>query len=431
MALTEYPISIDQLCEGLYIRLEGLEGRRNPFLRKSFKIKNRAQIDKIRELGLTHVICVLSKSDQLPVPPEKQRGPARRGSRAEPERPKTPVSAEILGLKEETIRKNKERKLAFAKCEKRYDQTVSAVVALLRRASGRAADAVGQASQVVGAMVDTFLAERDVLVNLMSSKPTEEQKNYHALNVTVLAMMLGKEVRLNGKALHVLGMGALFHDIGKGRVPIRSLKGGKATTMDQALQRHYMRHPIEGAELLGEMIDFPRQALPLVQQHHEALNGSGFPKGLSGKDVSPLAQLLAVADQYDNLLNQAGPDRATRTPHEALKAIYARKATLDEKILSLFIRTLGVYPPGCVVKLSNGVIGMVVSTNTARATRPTVLIHHPDIPKKEALMVDLAIETELEIVQNLRPETLSKDVFAYLSPSRQINYYADNAPAGG
>ncbi|MDY7000411.1 MAG: HD-GYP domain-containing protein, partial [Thermodesulfobacteriota bacterium] len=114
------------------------------------------------------------------------------------------------------------------------------------------------------------------------------------------------------------------------------------------------------------------------------------------------------------------------TPHEALKHMYAKmRNKLDAKLLAVFIRNMSVYPAGTVVEMSNGAVGIVVTVNPKNSTRPTVLIYHPEIPKNEALMVDLAVEDRLKIVNTIRPENLSREVFSYLSPSRQINYYVD------
>jgi putative nucleotidyltransferase with HDIG domain len=423
---------VDQLCEGLFVRLEPPPGKRLPFLRKSFKIKNRKQIEKIRDLGLTHVFCILSKSDQLPIPLEEERAP-RRPARRKPEKEfKTPVSKELLGLKQETIERNKERRERFARCEKSYEDTVGHVATLLRRVSGRSQEAAEQAGKVVDSLVNTFLSQRDVVVNLMSAKPNEEKSNYHALNVTVLAMMMGKELQLDAEHMRFLGMGAMFHDIGKGRVPMSAIAKKKVTSMQYAVQKHYEQHPKLGAKIARELQDFPSQSLHIILQHHENMDGTGFPNKLPGKKISPLAKVVAVVDLYDNLLNKGAPEQnAPATPHEALKFLFTKKKqALDNRFLSLFIRTLGVYPPGSVVQLSNGLTGMVVTTNIQKATRPSVLIYHPEVPKREALIVDLAIEEELEIKRAVRPEDLPREIFSYLSPSRQVNYFADTVPEG-
>jgi len=445
MSFSEYPIHIDQICIGLFIKSEA---GASETLRKGLKIKNNKQIEAIKRSGMTHVTCILNKSDSLPIPiasignnkgvaPEagsKQKTPVSAAPQKENGKTpmfKTPVSKELLGLKQETLERNKERKKRFAKCEKNYDASVGAVAALLRRVSGRSEEAARQAGEVVDGLVDTFLSERDVLVNLISTKPKEEKGHYHALNVTVLSMMIGKELGFDGKTMHALGMGALFHDVGKGRMPISELSRGKATSMKYAVQKYYEQHPVMGAKIAADMPDFPRLSLKIILQHHETLNGQGFPSKLAGNEIIPLARIVSLVNLYDNLCNKNDPNESY-TPHETLKYIFSnKKKELDNRILALFIRSIGIYPPGTVVQLSNGLLGMVVSTNINKSTRPSVMIYHPEIPKKEALLIDLAVEEDLEIRKTLHPDELQRQVFSYLSPSRQVMYYADNGPGPG
>ncbi len=296
---------------------------------------------------------------------------------------------------------------------------------MLRRVSGRSDEAVEQAAQVVNQLVDTFLSQQDVFVNLMTNKPKEEKQHLHAFNVTVLSMMMGKDLGFDGPAMKYLGMGALFHDIGKGRIPISELAMGKPTTMKYAVQRHYELHPKIGVKIVSELPSFPAESAIVILQHHETIDGKGFPDKFKGDDISPLARIVAVADTYDNLCNKNDPKEAF-TPHDAMRHMFTKlRSKLDNRYLAMFIRNLGVYPPGTVVQLSNGAIGMVISTNIQKSSRPGVLIYHPDVPKKEALVIDLQVEEELEIKKTMRPEELPREVFAYLSPTRQINYYAE------
>lgn len=434
MAHTEYPIRIEQLVTGLFVRLELKEGQKNPFRASAFKIKSQKHIEAIRKMGLTHVVCVLDKSDRMPLPPEgAEGGGGGRGGAKEPapaKGEKTPVSRELLGLKSETVERNKERRRNFRKVEKKYDTTMSSVVTILRRASGRSGEAAAEAEQLVDGLVETFLSDRDTVLNLMGSKPSEEAKNYHALNVTVLSMMVGSALKLKAELMHALGLGALFHDIGKGRVPLQAVRGSGATSMNKAAQKYMHEHPIIGARLVQDFSSFPKLATQVVLQHHERMDGRGYPKKLRGEKISPLARVVAVVDKYDNLLNDQRAAK-THTPHEALKHMYATmRQGYDPRILAAFIRNMGVYPPGTVCKLSGGQYGMVVSSLPSNPARPTVLMYHPEIPKDEALMVDLVIEDEMEIKETMHPEDLPREVFSYLSPSRNINYSVD-AVSGG
>ena len=103
-------------------------------------------------------------------------------------------------------------------------------------------------------------------------------------------------------------------------------------------------------------------------------------------------------------------------------------AGLDAKAVTLFIRKLGVYPPGSLVELSNSMQGMVVSANMRDSMRPSVKVYHPDIPKREALIIDLCIETELTVAKAIKPSDLAPEVLQYLNPGKQVSYYVDAAP---
>ncbi len=445
MSVTQYTITVEQLVPGLFIVMDK---DTCPFRKNQLKIKDEKQIARIREAGVKHVNFVLEKSDGWPLPPEEAQrgqgggapggasggGSAGGGGAAPEDRPagaKTPVSFELLGLKKETVEKNKERRQAFAKCEKRYDQTMGQVGAIMRRISGRSGEAAGEAVKVIDALVSTFLSDRDTMISLMQSKPGEEQKNYHSLNVTVLAMMLGKEVKMKAEAMQALGMGCLLHDIGKGRVPMQAVSSQGVTTISKAADKYLKEHPIIGARLAADLQEIPKAAVAIIAQHHEQVNGSGYPRGLKGDKISPFAGICAVANVFDNLVNTSDSSKSM-TPHEALKHMFSRmKGGLDPRFLQVFVRLMGVYPAGTCVELSNGQMGMVVTTNPRHAARPVVLMYHPEVPKREALMVDLTVEETMEITRAVRVEELSREVFAYLSPSNNINYYADNVPEAG
>jgi putative nucleotidyltransferase with HDIG domain len=427
MHVDEYPILVEQLCPGLFVRLDTAAGI-GPLSKRTFKITSEEQIEEIRRLGITYVICISDKSDRLPISLEeleRKKNAARPGRGARTY--KTPVSLELLGLKRETIARNKERRERFAACEKRYDEAVSQVVGVLKKAAKPSEEVLDAARGMISSLVDTFLSDLDVVVSLMTTKPREETRNYHALNVTVLSLMLARELGLGKTKMNDLGMGALFHDVGKGRVPIQRFSKGNMTTLNKVVREYYREHPVLGAKLVSAFPDFPPDALDVVLKHHETLDGQGFPAGLSGDDVPTLARIAAVADTYDTLCNRRD-EAGYATPHEALKAMYGKKTSLDQMLLATFIRNIGVYPPGSLVELSNGLFGMVVSSSPKASFRPSVLVHHPDIPRKEALVIDLTIEEDVKIARALRPDDLPREVFAYLNPVRRANYYVDALP---
>lgn len=138
---------------------------------------------------------------------------------------------------------------------------------------------------------------------------------------------------------------------------------------------------------------------------------------------------MAIANYYDELCNPANILTAM-TPHEALATMFAKLRTkFDSRLLQIFVRCLGVYPPGTVVQLSNGVIGMVATINTAKPMRPMVVVYDQEIPKEEALLVDLEADAEVNIAKALRPGQLPREIYTYLNPRKQVSYYFDASAA--
>ena len=143
-----------------------------------------------------------------------------------------------------------------------------------------------------------------------------------------------------------------------------------------------------------------------------------------------LARIVAIANYYDELCNPFNLAHAL-TPHEALSMMFAKhRAKFDPRLLQMFIRCLGVYPPGTVVQLSNGMTGMVATVNTDRPMKPMVVVYDRDVPRLEAIMVDLDLETDLHIIKALRPGQVPPEVYVYLSPRKRISYYFDATKAG-
>ena len=105
------------------------------------------------------------------------------------------------------------------------------------------------------------------------------------------------------------------------------------------------------------------------------------------------------------------------------------RTKFDSRLLQIFVRCLGVYPPGTVVQLSNGVIGMVATINTAKPMRPMVVVYDQEIPKEEALLVDLEADAEVNIAKALRPGQLPREIYTYLNPRKQVSYYFDASAA--
>jgi hypothetical protein len=164
-------------------------------------------------------------------------------------------------------------------------------------------------------------------------------------------------------------------------------------------------------------------ALQNIANHHEMVDGSGFPKRAMGDALSRPAKILALVNRYENLCNPSRPASAL-TPHEALAMIFAQlKTRFDSVVMSAFIRMMGVYPPGSIIQLLDDRIAMVMTVNSSRPLKPRILVHDSKIPMHEALIVDLENAPELGIRRSLKPTELNTDSIDYLMPRQRVCYF--------
>jgi len=240
------------------------------------------------------------------------------------------------------------------------------------------------------------------------------------MNVTVLSMILAKEMGHSLEDIQLIGLGALFHDVGCSELPRRIKEKGDTLSPMEAEIMH--QHCKKGIEICNKL-QLPYESLLIVWQHHERIDGSGYPEKLSGEQISPLANIVAVADAFDELCNPTNPALA-HTPHESLSIIYAQQRNrFEPKALTALVHCLGVYPPGTMVLLSNGFIGMVIGVNIKRPLKPTVLVYDAANVKNETMVIDIALENGLSITKTINSNQLSPELLNYFSPGKRTAYY--------
>jgi hypothetical protein len=161
----------------------------------------------------------------------------------------------------------------------------------------------------------------------------------------------------------------------------------------------------------------------LIAQHHEHIDGTGYPSAIHGEKMSPLSSIVALANRYDNLCNPGNPALAI-TPHEALSQVFTQNKTqFHAPTMTAFIRMMGVYPPGSVVQLTDERYALVVAVNSMRPLKPRVVIHNSEIPRDDALVINLEREPQLGIRRSLKPLQLPKAAYDYLSPRKRLCYF--------
>lgn len=418
----EHRISVSCLRVGVFIRLE-IPWYQHPFLFGSFKIRSQDQIQTLKQLGISTVLFIPEKSDILPSesdPPPQADQPREQA----PTPDKRPADM-LWSLKQERIARLRTQRERFQRCEKQLGKALDQVKSILANLDSASTDVADQAGALVDELVQTLVADKDVVVHLMNTDEGMENVYYHSLNSMLLGLLIGREYGWGAAALEKLGLGLLFHDIGKQRIPKKILlKKGSLTPSERKLLH---LHPVYGAEMVaGRVPDFPDESLGIIRMHHEAIDGTGYPSGLTMEQIPPLARLAAVVNTYDNLCNRADP-AASMTPHQALSHMFrSLSSQLDKEIVTLLIRSVGVYPPGTLVELSNGTVGLVTSVNAANVLRPSVLLYDRTIPKKEALVVEMEDDPDLTIVKSLHPSNLPADIYNYLSPRARVVYFPES-----
>lgn len=407
----------DQLCVGLHIHLD-LPWISHPFPFPSFKINSPEQIATIRSLGLKEIRYSPAKSDCTPLivlPRNDDAAP-----RATPETAHRVADDPADLAKQARIKRLAAQREKIAACEREFLNTTRQMKAVRQNLFSRPDQVCEQASEAVAKLADSMLVDGHLSIHLMSDKVAGDDIFNHALNVCLLSMMVAKEMQLPAAEVKLLGLGALLHDVGQAEIPghIKN-KTTPLTRPEAALMREHCALGVT----LGKQLGLPAEALLIIAQHHEHVDGTGYPKMLREPQLSQLARIVAVVETYEELCSPRNPTR-TCTPHEALSLLYGQqRAQHDEAVVTAFIRCLSVYPPGTIVLLSNGTLGVVTSVNSAHLLKPTVMIYDAAVASGDTILVDLDQESEVTITKTIRPQQLPPEVGQFFTARKRVSYY--------
>ncbi|MDP4128007.1 MAG: HD domain-containing phosphohydrolase, partial [Bacillota bacterium] len=181
-----------------------------------------------------------------------------------------------------------------------------------------------------------------------------------------------KALRIDRENLETLAVGALLHDIGTVKLPKELLI--KRTTFSEQEAALYKKHTEHGFEILRSKRELNLVSAHIALQHHEWLNGNGYPRNLSGTAIHSLAQIVGIVDFYDNLVND-GPGHLRVQPNEACEILMGSANKLfAHELVTTFLKYVAAYPTGSTVRLNTGEVGIVVDQNKSLPMRPIIRV---------------------------------------------------------
>ena len=406
-------IDVNQLKVGMFIHLD-LGWMSHPFPLSSFKLSSEDQLLVLRRLGLTQVRWSPGKSD-LKI-------------EAEAIEPATTAVTDTKRSAEDEAREAHRLALqaqrdALAQCEKQYGEAGKAFNALMDLVPKQPVMAREQSEQLTAAMLDKMLVEGDVNIRLLS-EGAGDRVTAHALNVSIISLLLGRAFGLSRDEMMDLGVGALMHDVGKSEVAPRLRHRDDSFTAVE--NQTYQSHVAKGVAIAQGMGMSPGPLL-VIAQHHENADGSGFPQRINMDRMSAAARIVALVNRFDGLCNPVQISRSL-TPHEALSLMFAQgRNRFDSTMLNAFIRMMGVYPPGSIVQLTDDRYAIVDAVNSTRPLKPKVLVHDAKVPREEALVLNLEDQPDLGIRRSLKAQQLPRASLDYLSPRARVAYFFESA----
>jgi putative nucleotidyltransferase with HDIG domain len=415
---TNHYIEIDQLRVGLYIHLD-LSWMNHPFTLSHFKINNEEQIEKIKKIGLKQLRYDPKRSECDPLSLATDTENVVSVTKIEKPQKKEPsieeVRRERLKQLNHTIDESEKKFVAVSDVVKNVNENLLSAP----KAS------IEQATAVVDDIVDMALTEGDIVIHALNGNRSSDAHYQHSLNVTVLTLMIAKSLSMTKEEMQLLGISSMLHDIGKVKVDDYILK---KSPLNDKEKKEYQLHSTYGAQLIHKL-GLPSRIGRVLLQHHECWDGSGYPNHLKEEQIDPLATIIYIANTYDNLCNPVNFTEA-KTPYEALRTMFTHlRAKCNDELLKRFIKSLGVYPPGSIVKLSDGNYATVISVNPNQPLRPYIQLQDDGVSITPHIL-NLQEEPNLNITSCMNHSQLSPTLLQTLNPRKRVNYFIDSVPSG-
>ncbi len=350
-------IPVSSIKPGMYLHDLNVDWMSHPFVRNQFTITSEAEIAKIVSLGVHEIYIDTDRGL------DESNAPTVAEVKAEIEAEMRKAAQEPLPVRvsmaEEMVRAKRVHQQAH--------RVVRSVMADVRL--GHAVQ-IEQVEEVVEAITESVLRNAGALIGLSGIKDKDEYTFLHSVSVCTLLVTFAKSMGMDAETIRLAGIGGLLHDTGKIKVPNEILnKPGKLTDEEFDIMK---THPEVGWNIIREIPGIHAIPLDITLHHHERMDGSGYPHKMPGAEIPELVRMSSIVDVYDAITSDRCYHRGMPAPEGLRKLWEWSKFHFDPKLVQAFMRTVGIYPVGSLVKLESGRLAVVMDQNEGNLLMPRV-----------------------------------------------------------